>query len=575
MTPLHRLRARFVRRDTAPVPPSDTDIESASLRLILEHGSDVLMRLDSRWNRLFVSPSCKDVFGEDPIDVLITPALSLVHPDDRPSVRAILSGLSADGPPEHAMWRGLHRDGHVLWIEATYRRVVSDGGAVVIMRDITARKQAEDKLMEARARLEQMARIDPLTGLPNRDALTDAITTRIALGADVALFHIDLGRFRKINEIHGHLAGDGVLREVGALLAQEMTHEPMVARLRSDRFAALVHAPNGDTGLSASARDLIRGIPKPIRLNGPTVSIGASIGIAVAGRDGQTAEDLLRNAERAARDAKRSGGDTYRFYEPAMGEAEERAEQLKQALPKAIADREIQPWFQPVMRLDTLTPSGHEMLARWVHPVFGLLDPATFLPLAEDVGANQDLRASLLIQGCEAARSWPDHMVLSMNLSAADLSEDTLPATIADILERTGFDPMRLEVDVSERSVHQAPTLARANLRALQSLGVSLALDDFGSGLSSLRLLRDLPFDKVKIDRSLSRGLARNPDSDRFVAAVIGLGHALGLQVMAEGIETQAALDSLRLLGCTFGQGNLFQVPKPAVTMSESDWAGG
>jgi EAL domain-containing protein (putative c-di-GMP-specific phosphodiesterase class I) len=299
-----------------------------------------------------------------------------------------------------------------------------------------------------------------------------------------------------------------------------------------------------------------------------TMSIGASIGIAVARRDGPDVAALMRNAARAAADAKRAGGDTYRFYEPAMGEAEDRAEALKLGLRRAIAERRILPLFQPVVRLDTLALAGQEMLARWEHPAFGLLDSPAFLPLAQEIGAEGEVRNALLRQACEAARDWPEEMMLSVNLSPADLSDGALPSTVAAILRETNFDPTRLEVDVTEQSFLQAPILARANLYALHETGISLALDDFGSGLSSLRLLRDLPFDKVKIDRPLLRGLARNPESDRFVAAVIGLGHALGLQVMAEGIETDAVLERLRVLGCTFGQGSLFQKPRPANTLS-------
>lgn len=550
----------------------DRDMEATSLRLILEHGSDVLMRLDAHWNRLFVSPSCREVFGENPLDVLITPALSLVHPEDRPAVRAILSGLVDGAPPVRAVWRGLHHDGRVLWIEATYRRVVADGGAVVIMRDITQRKTAEDRLAETRARLEHMSLIDPLTGLPNRDAFLDTAGAMLTGGASLALWFIDLHRFRQVNDTHGHITGDGVLREVAARLSQVLAHEPLVARLRSDKFAVLTRLPNGDPGLSAQARDVIRAIAEPMHPGEAIVRIGASIGLTVAPRDAEDVMTLLRNAELAAGRAKQSGGDTYRFYEPAMGEAAERAAILKQTLPRAIRDGEIVPWFQPLVRLETMELAGYEILARWEHPAFGPLSPEDFMPLAQDIGVLPELRATVLSGAFEASRDWPPGTLLTLNLSAAELCEETLPASLASAMSKAAFDPMRLEIDVTEQSLTEAPHPIRGMLEALRGMGISLALDDFGTGLSSLRLLRDLPLDKVKIDRSFMHGLARDPACERHVGALVTLCQTLGLEVTAEGIEDEGSLARLQAMGCTYGQGHVFQPPVPARALRGLAW---
>ena len=569
-----RARASVVPASATPAISlaGDRDMEAASLRLILEHGSDVLMRLDAHWNRLFVSPSCREVFGENPLDVLITPALSLVHPEDRPAVRSILSGLEDGAPPVRAVWRGLHHDGRVLWIEATYRRVVADGGAVVIMRDITRRKTAEDRLADARTRLEHMALIDPLTGLPNRDAFLDTTGAMLTGGASLALWFIDLHRFRRVNDAHGHVTGDNVLREVAARLTQVLAHEPLIARLRSDKFAVLSRMPNGDPGLSARARDVIRTIGEPMHPGEAIVQIGASIGLAVAPRDAEDVMTLLRNAELAAARAKQSGGDTYRFYEPAMGEAAERAAILKQTLAGAIADGEIVPWFQPLVRLKTMELAGYELLARWEHPAFGTLGPEDFMPLGEEIGVLPDLRAAVLSRGFEAARDWPQGTLLTLNLSAAELCEETLPATLAALMNKADFDPMRLEIDVTEQSLTEPPHQVRGTLEALRGMGITLALDDFGTGLSSLRLLRDLPLDKVKIHRSFLHGLGRDPDRERYVGAIITLGQTLGLELTAEGIEDERSLARLQAMGCTYGQGHVFHPPVPARALSGLAW---
>lgn len=530
-----------------PPPATPAEVDAASLRLILAHGSDVIMRLDANWNRLFVSPSCADVFGFDAREVMEAPTLSLVHPEDRTAVRAVLSGLGLPGLTGRATWRAIHRDGRVLWIEATYRRVEEDGGAVVMMRDITQRKVTEDRLRDARARLDRLTRIDPVTGLPNQEAFLDAAAAILAAEPELALLLIDL---------KPGPAFEGAPETIAKRLGQELIREPLLARLGPWRFAALIRASNGDPGISARARDLIRTIQEPPS-DARTPAPECAIGIAVGPRDGTEIAILLRAAGLAATHAR--GG--YRFHEPVMGAMRDRSDSLTRDLPRAIAAGEIVPWLQPAIRLETMAIAAYDILPRWEHPGLGALEAAEFVPLAHAAGATQDLLAVLLERAVQTDHDRMPETLLSLPLTEDGWAEPGLPGRLADVLSRTGFDPTRLELSITEGALPPTPGEARERLTALRGLGVSLMLDDFGTGSSSLACLRDLPFDKIRLGVAAIRGLGVNPEKERYVAAIIGLSHALGLEVTAAGIEDETTLARLRAHGCTFGQGPVFQRP--------------
>ncbi len=544
-------------------------------RLVLEHASDVLMRLDANWRRLFVSPSCRELFGYDAAEVAAAPPLDLVYPDDRDAVRAILADLDQPGAAREAIWRAVHRDGHVLWVEATYRRIAEDGGAVVIMRDITRRKQAEDRLQEARDRLEQTAWIDTLTGLFNRGAFIETAERMLAEGGDMALLFIDLDRFQTINAAHGHAAGDIVLRAVADRLKRGLPRGAIAARMGADEFAVLLRVDDGDSEIAAQARDVIRTVSQPMRHGERTLDTGATIGISVSPRDGHDMTALSRAADLAIAHAKQAGGGAYRFHEPVMTAALEQAALLKQELGAAIHRGEIVPWFQPMMRLEDMNLVGFEIFARWNHPTRGILEPAMFLPLAEEIGASAALFAALLHHACLIARSWPPDISLAVNISPHELHDESLPDDLARILSETDFSGARLEVEITENALIHDSKVARGVMEGLRGLGVSIVLDDFGTGFSSLLHLRDLPFDKIKIDRSFMPALDREAENVRFVGAIVSLAHALGLEVTAEGIEDHAIIERLKALGCTYGQGRAIREPMSAAGLADRFWPQG
>ena len=541
--------------------------DAAFHRLTIEHASDVLMRLDRTWRRVFVSPSCRKVFGYQVEEMLSQAPFQLVYPGDRGAVLTALASLGPREPVREATWRGVHRSGQILWVEAIYRHIPEDGGAVAILRDVTRRKLAEERLADARARLERMALTDSLTGLANRGGFLEAAERTLTADHELALLFIDLDRFRPVNDVHGHAAGDAVLREAAARLTRELRHEPMLARLGADEFGALIRVPNGDPGIAARARDLIRAIGEPMRIDGMTLEVGAAIGIAVCPRDGMGAEAVLRHAMLALARTKQEGGGGYRFFEPGMARALEQAAALKNELRQAIQRGEIVPWFQPMMRLSDMTLAGYEVLARWEHPTRGMLEAAAFLPLAEEEGVAAELFAALLTRACAVARDWPDGVGVSIDVSPRALRNEALPADVARILAATGLDGTRLEIEIAEHALLPDSRVALDVLEGVRAQGVSVALDGFGTEVRGLRHLRDLPFDKMKIDPS---SLGGSGGGTGYVAAIVGLGHALGLELTAVGIADAAALAWMRELGCTYGQGGVFPPPVPAAALERS-----
>jgi diguanylate cyclase (GGDEF)-like protein len=547
----NRLRQNIRMRDWALAHAQAEHADRQMLfQTLMEDGPQVVVRLDGSGSSVYVSPSCRTVFGYGPSDMPQRCGLDLLH------------------TPADSCLRVRHRDGRTLAIRAQSRPLPDGHGAALILTDVTAHQIAEARLTEARAQLAQRAERDVLTGLANRDCFLAVLGRALTDKEDVAVLLVDLDGFRRVNDRYGHDTGDSVLREVAARLTLAMVGEPLVARLGDDDFAVLLRVTDGDAPLAARARDLIRMLEPPVPTGTTTAKIGASIGISAGPRDGARAGALLRAADIAMTHARSAGGNTYRFFEAHMAEAMERADELRRELPGAIAAGEIVPYFQPLVRMDDTSVVGFEVLARWEHPVLGVLPPMEFLPLVEETGQSAAMFASLLVCACQAARDWPAHIKLSVNISPIELQDETLPDIVANILASTDFRGDRLEVEITENALIHDAKVARQVLDRLRRQGLSVALDDFGTGYSSLYHLRELPFDKVKIDKVFMRGLASDPEASRYVAAIIDFGHALGLDLTAEGIEDAATMNRLRELGCTYGQGYLFGKPMPAEAAS-------
>jgi diguanylate cyclase (GGDEF)-like protein len=523
--------------------------------------SEVAIRIDRAGRPRHVSASCRRVLGLEPREILDADGGAAADPL---SARAAVMALCCLAPGEVSTIPLRRGDGEPVWIDAQCHAEPSGEHRLLLLRDVTGQRETERRLHDALDRLARLANEDALTGLANRTCLLEMAERLIGGVEGVALLFLDLDGFRPINDMHGHAIGDVILRETATRLARELLHEPLVARLGGDEFAVLMRATDGDAAVAARARDIIRVISEPVEVGQMTLDVTATIGIAIGPRDGARGATLLRAAGIAMNQARQCGGGSYRFFEQRMSEELSFAEELKADLRPAIAAGEVAPFFHPLVRLADQVVVGFEVLARWEHPMKGVLPPARFLPLVEELGLSAAMLASILTQACTVARDWPNHVKLAINVSPHELQDESLPEDIRAILDSTGFPGSRLEIEVTENALIHDSRIARGVIDRLRALGISIALDDFGTGFSSLYHLRELPFDKIKIDKSFMHALDTDAQSARYVSAIIGLGQALGLAVTAEGIEDPVTMRRLQDLGCDYGQGYLFGRPMPA-----------
>jgi diguanylate cyclase (GGDEF)-like protein len=439
------------------------------------------------------------------------------------------------------------------------------GVFVAAIRKSFLLRKAIKQRAEAESRTESVARHDALTGLANRRYFLELFEglTKTCARDRFAVMVIDLDRFKPVNDIHGHAAGNAVICVVASRLRHIVPARGIVARLGGDEFAAVVPFGDGPDALIVLAEQLIAAIRTPIAWRNVEIHVDATIGIAPVTPDNTDAESLLHAADLAMYEGKRDGRGTFRIFAAEMGAALKARAELECDLRLGVARGEFEPFFQPIVRLPSEDLVGFEALARWNHPTRGLIAPDHFIPVAEQMGMIGELFFSLLRQACAAAATWPPHLLLSVNIAPQQLQDSQLPQRILAILTETGFPPSRLETEVTETAIINDLQAARSSLTSLQNIGVKIALDDFGTGYSSLYHLRELRFDKLKIDRSYVTSLMQGSEGAKLVDAIIQLGASLGMETTAEGIETASNLDWLSRQGCTFGQGYLFGRPMP------------
>jgi diguanylate cyclase (GGDEF)-like protein len=434
-----------------------------------------------------------------------------------------------------------------------------------LKRELVGRQEAEDKIRT-------MALHDPLTGLANRrklhDALASALKARKRPGAVTALLMVDLDRFKPVNDLHGHGVGDRVLKEVADRLREVVREGDLVARTGGDEFAILLADCEAPDEASRPARRVIEAMRAPVRLDELVCQVGATLGVATAGAEPVDPETLIHRADVALYRAKKEGRGQFRFFEEEMDSQIRARARLEMELRQALAAGQITPFYQPLVDLKTGDIKGYEVLSRWNHPD-GMIMPEVFIPIAEDTGLIGELTMRVLVQACLDARDWPADATMAVNVSPVLLRDRRLPQRFLAILQQTGFPAHRLEVEITENALVEDFQQAKQILNALKAFGVRIALDDFGTGYSSLNHLRELPFDKLKIDRSFIASMETCEDSRKIVDAIVGLGHSLGLVTVAEGIEDIASADRLSALGCQLGQGFWFGHPSPVAETNE------
>jgi diguanylate cyclase (GGDEF)-like protein len=412
-----------------------------------------------------------------------------------------------------------------------------------------------------------MAHHDGLTNLPNRvlyqERLGLALAQAQSTGRHIAVLCVDLDLFKNVNDSFGHPMGDRLLMLVADRLRSMTRESDVAARLGGDEFAVIM-ADATPRDASDYAADLIEALSKPYDIGGIEIVIGASIGIALSPGDGTTSEDLMRNADMALYRAKSEGGGVHRFFEKEMDRQAQKRREMEFDLRRAFANGEFELHYQPLVNLSANRISGFESLMRWRHPQKGMISPAEFIPVAEDIGLIVSLGEWAMREACKEAATWPADIKVAVNLSPVQFRSRNLVPMVISALAVSGLSPRRLELEITE-SVFLAETEANvATLHQLRELGVSISMDDFGTGYSSLSYLRSFPFDKIKIDRSFVKDIAERPDCSAIVKAISGLGRSLQIMTTAEGVETSDQLDWLRAEGCNEVQGFLFSGARPS-----------
>ncbi|MGG5821682.1 putative bifunctional diguanylate cyclase/phosphodiesterase [Falsiroseomonas sp. HW251] len=408
---------------------------------------------------------------------------------------------------------------------------------------------------------------DPLTGLASHAGLRERLEAMLAMARrhrwQLAVLVIDVRNFRAVNEAHGRGGGDQALGLLASRLRAAVRQEDVVARLAGDRFAVaqtVLQAP--DAALRLAER-LAGVLAAGLTLEGGTLSAQVDIGIALGPANGEEPGLLLDRAEEALEAARALPEPAIRCWAPALEAALRERRAIERDLRQAVAAEQFQLHWQPQRRLSDGRLVGFEALLRWPHPTRGMIPPAEFIPLAEATGLIVPLGAWVLRAAVAEAATWPGGLTVAVNLSVAQLKVEGLLATVAEALSISGLPPHRLELEVTESMLIQEDQACARTLAGLHALGVSISLDDFGTGWSSLAYLRRFPFDQIKMDRGFLGDLEADPRGDAVVSAILGLGRGLGISVLAEGIETEAQAKRLTALGCERGQGWLLGRPMP------------
>ena len=426
--------------------------------------------------------------------------------------------------------------------------------------DITHTRRTRDELA-------RLANFDSLTGLANRHRFSSELS-KLAVdptvpGKPCALLFLDLDNFKNINDSLGHGVGDQLLRRVGSRLKSCVADGDLLARLGGDEFALLSWHYASHEEAAALAERLVVLLAEPCQLEGAMVEVRASIGVALAPRDGRDPQSLLQCADLALYAAKAAGRNTYRFFDAQMAESARARVRLQHELGQALTANQFTLYFQPQVRLDTGEVIGLEALVRWQHSERGLIGPGEFIPVAEETGQIVLLGNWVLREACRAAAKWPSGLRVAVNLSAVQFRSSSVIDLVDEALMESGLEPERLELEITESALIEDHDGAQATLVALRSRGVRVAMDDFGTGYSSLAYLRRFPMDKLKIDGMFVRSLDSDQDAQAVVTAIISLARALRLETTAEGIETEEQMVMLRALGCDDVQGYLIARPMP------------
>jgi diguanylate cyclase (GGDEF)-like protein/PAS domain S-box-containing protein len=544
-------------------------------RSLVQNSSDIVTLVDSDGRIEYQTPSVARVLGYEPAELVGVALADLLHPDDVAHAEAFFAeAVARSGVTPAVEWRMRHRDGHWLHLETIGNNLLDDeavGHLVLNTRDISDRKALEHQLAH-------QAFHDPLTDLANRKLFRQRVE-RAAEAAQhshkpcIVLF-LDLDNFKKVNDSLGHVVGDELLVTVAARIRSCLRPTDTAARLGGDEFAILLEETRGaDDGVVVADR-ILEALRAPITLQGKRTVIETSVGIAVSGPD-DGADELLRNADIAMYMAKGGGKNRHATFEPRMHAAALERLELESDLRRAVERGEFELHYQPIVALGSGRLVGVEALLRWRRPHRTLLAPRDFIGLAEETGLILPIGRWVIQEACRQAAEWhraypkDKPLVMCINLSGRQLEDPELVSDVESAIDEVGLDPRSVILEITETVMMDDTDTTVARLTELKRLGARLSIDDFGTGYSSLRYLHSFPVDILKIARPFVDGLSKDPQKKAFTRTIVELSRTLGLQAIAEGVESADQAEQLRELGCELAQGNYLAEPVDAQRLAE------
>jgi diguanylate cyclase (GGDEF)-like protein/PAS domain S-box-containing protein len=556
-------------------------------QIVTENAADMIALVDVKGRRLNNSPAYKRILDYSPTELGETSSFEQIHPDDRFKVLEAAREARETGIGKRLEYRIKHKDGGWRVLESIASTIRDAHGEVaklvIVNRDITERRQAEQKL-------EHHLFHDPLTDLSNRRLFLERLQNSFVRAQrdserPYALLLVNVDHFKVFNETMGATAGDQILLEIGRRLGAHLRQDDTIARRESggnlgeavlfrlggDEFTILLEAVGDPSDALRVAKSLQAGVAEPFFVESREVRVSVSIGIALSTRTHKRPEDVLKDADVAMRRAKALGGLRCEVFDEAMHSRAEGRLRLESDLRTAMTQRQFRVFYQPVVQLATRRVVSFEALLRWDHPSQGLISPYRFIEAAEDTGILVSIGHWLILQACQQLRDWetknyPQQPVvnITVNLSARQFADARLASDIQNALQQTGIDPSRLQLEITERIAATDPKLTITVFSHLKHLGIGVVLDNFGTGTTSLRGLRQFPVDALKIDRSLVQEMQSDLAACDIVELMVALAHKMKLSAIAEGIETARQAERLLELGCEYGQGYYFSQPLEA-----------
>lgn len=543
------------------------DEERARLAQIVESSNDAIFSISlddiiTSWNK-----GAEKIFGYTAREIVGRQIFTLL-PAERYEERSLIVRATLKGEQlHHFETTRLRKDGSQIYVSLTISPILAATGRIighsVIARDVTERRKMEEII-------QHQAHHDTLTDLPNRQLFMDFLEREVAQArrneTRFALLFLDLNGFKQINDTLGHNSGDRLLQEVAHRLRACIRESDIIARLGGDEFTVLMPDLSRTDDVGIVLKKILGVFERPFLLDDVTVDSSTSIGICIFPDDGEQSEELIKKADIAMYDAKGSGKNAYQFYNAEINSRTMKRQQMEGLLSQAVGRSELELLFQPLVCSDTRAIIGAEALLRWRHPEQGLLAPGQFLAIAENCGAIVPIGDWVLRQACEQARVWNEKgypLRVSVNLTNRQFHQANLVARTTMILEETGLKPQHLEFDVTEQTLMADINYSLRNTRALAAMGVTLAIDNFGCGSSSLQWIKKMPMRRIKIDKTFIKNMLNEPDDLAVVNAVISMAHNLRMEVAANGVETQEQLAVIQQNGCDQLQGYVISAPIP------------